>query len=299
MIDAHKIVILVLDRAGGNRNLCAVALEAYRKLGRPQNGQVRLWAGTHVLQSVEPAEAGLGYHGAAINANATNGLSDPLRVSGEELVVLRSTSELDHAKLHNQVVNNLLNLGLSKRTASKITLCIDVQEGGVTTNGHCSAILLFYSSKVAQVEPLNSLFEVLCRATQIKTVNLTKLLELFKSTNLLRELLTVTNGLLVHDGAGAIFLICLIGNQSVNTVESNTTIVADDAAAAVCVRQTSNDVGVTAFTHVLGVDIKNASVVSLATIGVEVNNLWVNLIAVGLASSHCHTNATVYHKSTL
>ena len=57
--------------------------------------------------------------------------------------------------------------------------------------------------------------------------------------------------------------------------------------------------GVTAFTHVLGVDIKNASVVSLATIGVEVNNLWVNLVAVGLASSHCHTNATVYHKGAL
>ena len=109
----------------------------------------------------------------------------------------------------------------------------------------------------------------------------------------------MTNGLLVHDGAGAIFLICLVSDKSVNTVESNTTIVADDAAAAVCVRQASNDVGVTAFTHVLGVDIKNASVVSLATIGVEVNNLWVNLVAVGLASSHRHTNATVYHKGAL
>ena len=38
MIDAHKIVILVLDRAGSNRNLCAIAFEAYRKLSRPQNG---------------------------------------------------------------------------------------------------------------------------------------------------------------------------------------------------------------------------------------------------------------------
>ena len=299
MIDAHKIVILVLDRAGSNRNLCAVAFEAYRKLGRPQNGQVRLWAGTHVLKSVEPAEAGLGNHRAAINANATNGLSDPLRVSRKELVVLRSTGKLDHTKLHNQVVNNFLNLRLSKGTTSKIALCIDVQEGGVATNGHCSTILLFNSSKIAQVEPLNSLFEVLSRATQIKAINLTKLLELLKSTNLLGKLLAVTNGLLVHDRAGAIFLICLIGNQSVNTVESHTTIVADDTTAAICIRQTGNDVGVTAFTHVLGVDIKNASVVSLATIGVEVNNLWVNLVAVGLASSHCHTNATVYHKGAL
>ena len=299
MIDAHKIVILVLDRAGGNGDLCAVALEALWKLGRPQNGQVRLWAGTHVLKSMEPAEAGLGNHRAAINANTTNGLSDPLRVSREELVVLRSTCKLDHTKLHNQVVNNLLNLRLSEGTTSKIALCIDVQEGGVTTNGHCSTILLFYGCKVTQVEPLNSLFEVLSRAAQIKAINLTKLLELLKSTNLLRELLTVTNSLLVHDGAGAIFLICLIGNQSVNTVESNTTIVADNAATAVCVRQTGDDVGVTAFTHVLGVDIKNASVVSLATIGVEVNNLWVNLIAVGLACSHCHANAAVYHKGTL
>ena len=197
------------------------------------------------------------------------------------------------------MVNNLLNLGLSEGATSKITLCIDIQEGGVTTNGHGSTILLFNSSKIAQVEPLNSLFEVLSRTAQIKAINLTKLLELLKSTNLLGKLLAVTNGLLVHDRAGAIFLICLIGDKSVNTVESHTTIVADDATAAICIRQTGDDVGVTAFTHVLGVDIKNASIVSLATIGVEVNNLWVNLVAVGLASSHCHTNATVYHKGAL
>ena len=299
MVNAHKIIVLILDRAGGNRNLCAIALEALWKLGGPQNGQVRLWAGAHVLKSVKPTEAGLGNHRAAINANTTNGLSYPLRVSREELVVLRSTSKLDHTKFHNQVVNNLLNLRLSEGTTSKIALYIDVQEGGVTANGHCSTILLFNSSKIAQVEPLDSLFEVLSRATQIKAINFTKLLELLKSTNLLGKLLAVTNGLLIHDGAGAIFLICLIGNQSVNTVESNATIVADNTSTAICVRQTSNDVGVTAFTHVLGVDIKNASVVSLATIGVEVNNLWVNLVAVGLASSHCHTNATVYHKGTL
>ena len=159
--------------------------------------------------------------------------------------------------------------------------------------------MLFNSSKIAQVEPLNSLFEVLSRAAQIKAINFTKLLELLKSTNLLGKLLAVTNGLLVHDRAGAIFLICLIGNQGVNTVESHTTIVTNDAAAAICIRQTSDDVGVTAFTHVFGVDIKNASIVSFATIGIEVNNLWVNLVAVGLASSHCHTNATVYHKGAL
>ena len=33
MIDAHKIVVLVLDRAGGNRDFCAVALKALWKLG--------------------------------------------------------------------------------------------------------------------------------------------------------------------------------------------------------------------------------------------------------------------------
>ena len=248
---------------------------------------------------MKPAEGGLGNHRATINTNTTNGFSDPLRVSGEELVVLRSTSKLDHTKLHNQVVNNLLNLRFSEGATSKIALCIDVQEGGVATNGHCSAILLFYGSKVTQVEPLNSLFKVLCRTAQIKTINLTKLLELFESANLLRELFAMTNGFFVHDGAGAIFLICLISDKSVNTVESNTTIVADDTATAVCIRQTSNDVGVTAFTHVLSVDIKNTSVVSLATIGVEVNNLWVNFITVGLACSHCHTNAAVYHQSAL
>ena len=110
MIDAHKIVVFILDRAGSNRDFCAVALKALWKLGRPQDSQVRLWAGTHVFKGAEPAEGGLGNHRAAINANATNGLSNPLRVSREELVVLRSTSKLDHAKLHNQVVNNLLNL---------------------------------------------------------------------------------------------------------------------------------------------------------------------------------------------
>ena len=109
----------------------------------------------------------------------------------------------------------------------------------------------------------------------------------------------MTNGLLVHDGAGTVFLISLISDKSVNTIESNTTIIADDAATAICVRQTGNDMGVTAFAHVLGVDIKNTSVVSLATIGVEVNNLWVNFITVGLACSHCHTNAAVYHQSAL
>ena len=110
MIDAHKIVVFILDRAGSNRDFCAVALKALWKLGGPQNSQVRLWAGTHVFKGAKPAEGGLGNHRAAINTNTTNGFSDPLRVSREKLIVFRSTSKLDHTKLHNQVVNNLLNL---------------------------------------------------------------------------------------------------------------------------------------------------------------------------------------------
>lgn len=83
-----------------------------------------------------------------------------------------------------------------------------------------------------------------------------------------------------HDRRGGSLLGLLVLDQVVDAVQGNTTVVADDAAAAIAIGQTGDDVSRAASTHLGGVDIEDASVVGLALEGVALDNVLIDLIAV-------------------
>ena len=141
---------------------------------------------------------------------------------------------------------------------------------------------------------------VTSRAGDVKAVVGCHLLELLQSLDLLRVLLAVACPVL---GEGlicvAILILLLLLNQVVNTVQCNTTVVANDAATAVCVRKTGDDVGGTRCADTRSVDIEDCVVVSLAVLGEDLLDLGVDFLAGFLNSGLDHTPAAVWHHCTL
>ena len=126
---AHKIVVLVLNGRGLDRGLCAEFLEVVGESRGPKNCKVRLGSRAEVVESVEVTVGHLGYHVTSVDSYAADGLGNPLRIAREERIILRSTSKLDKAELHNEVVDEFLYLTLGKSTLSEITLGIYIEEG--------------------------------------------------------------------------------------------------------------------------------------------------------------------------
>ena len=56
----------------------------------------------------------LGNHMTTIHADTTNFQSSPYRVAGEQLVVRRNTSKLNHTELHGHMVDQLLSFLLGQ-----------------------------------------------------------------------------------------------------------------------------------------------------------------------------------------
>ena len=299
MVHAHEVVVLVLDGARSDGGLGAELLEGLRQILRPQHRQVGLRRGAHVLERVEVAERRLGDEGAAVHAHAADGLGDPLRVAGEEVLILGGTGELDHAELHDEVVHELLDLLLGEGAAGEVALSVDVDEGRGAAHGHGGAVLLLHRSEVREVHPLDGLLRVLGRAGDVVAVEVGHHLELTQSANLLLQLLAVADVLLGHDLGRGGLLGLLVLDEVVHAVEGNATVVADDAAAAVAVGQTRDDVRRTAGAHLGSVDVKDALVVGLATEGVVLHHVVVDLVAVLLGRLHRDADTAVDVQSAL
>ena len=70
-------------------------------------------------------------------------------------------------------MTDLINLTFS---CQQVTLCVNIQEGGGASQGHCRAVLLLYSSQVAEVGPLDGFFYVGSRLGNVAAVNIAQLL---------------------------------------------------------------------------------------------------------------------------
>ena len=88
-------------------------------------------------------------------------------------------------------------------------------------------------------------------------------------------------------------------DEGIHTVEGNTAVVADDAAAAVGVGKTGDDVAVTGGADGCGVHVEDTVVVCLAVFGEDVLQVFVNGVAVGLEGLDDHAPTTVGHDGTL
>ncbi len=88
-------------------------------------------------------------------------------------------------------------------------------------------------------------------------------------------------------------------DQRVHAVQGHTAIVADDAAAAVGIRQAGEDLVVASYLDLLGVHAEDAVVVGLAVLGEDLLDLRIGLLAGFLDGLLDHAPATVRHHRAL
>ena len=297
--EAHQVIVLILDGRRFDGHPCAVALEVLRQVDRPEHRQVRLRGRAEVLQRMQVAVAHLGDQVTAVDGDAADGLGNPLRIAGEELVVFRRAGELDHAQLHDEVIHHLLDLLLGEQAAAQVALGIDIQERRGAAQGHRRAVLLLDGAQIAEIQPLDRFLHIARRAADVKAVAGGHLPQLPQRADLLGELLALLDDLRIHRRAGLLLLLELVLNQAVHAVERHAAVIADDAAAAIRVRQAGDDVAGAAGAHLRGVGVKHAGVVRLAVHGEELAHPGIDRVAVILAGLLRHADAAVGHERAL
>ena len=139
--NTHNIIILILDRRCLNGNLCSILTEVLWQVLGIQNSHVRFRSRSHSLQCMQDTIIVLSNHGTSVYAKTSDSQSSPYRVTREQLVVRLNTSELNHTQLHYEVVNDLLSLSLVDNAILKVSLHININESGYTSDGHCSTVL--------------------------------------------------------------------------------------------------------------------------------------------------------------
>ena len=227
----HDVIVLVLDGRVLDGDLGTVLLPVLGQVVAPQYGQVGLGGSAEVIQGVQITVAHLGDHVTAVGAHAAQALGDPGGIAGEDVVVIGGTGELDQTQLHYEVVNELLDLLLGEYAVAQVTLGIDIEEGGGAAKAHGGAVLLLHGGKIGKIDGLDGFLDVGGGLGDIAAVDAGHRLELLQGTDLLGKLLTVTDDIGQHDGGGGGFLEFLVLDQTVHTVQGNTAVVADDAAA--------------------------------------------------------------------
>ena len=296
----HDVVVLVLDRGRGDGDLGGVLAEVLLQALAVENGQVRLGGRAHVLEGVQEAVVGLGHEAAAVLAQAGDLEGGPDGVAREERLVGRDAGELDHAELEDQVVDELLGLGLVDLAGLEVTLDVDVQERGDAADGHGGAVLGLDGAEVAEVQPLDGLLRVGRGLRDVVAVDLGHLLEALQGVDLVGDLLALADDGVGHGAVAAVEKVGLLAcDQAVDAVEGDSTVVADDAAAAVGVGQAGDDVGVAGGAHLGGVRVEDALVVGLVVLVEDLVVLVVDVEAVVLGGLLRHLDAAVGHEGTL
>ncbi len=224
----------------------------------------------------------------------------PHRISGEELVVGGNSRELDHAQLHDEVVNELLGLLLGDLSLGEISLDVDVEEGGDSAHAHRGAVLGLDGCQIPEVEPLDSLLGGRCGLGDVIAVALCHLLHALQGADLLGELFSLADHIIGHGAVAAVCkILSLLRDQVVDAVERNPAIVADDSASSVGVRKACHDVAVAGDAHLIGVGIKHRLVVGLMVLGEDLVELRIHLKAVGGGSLLRHLDAAIGHEGSL
>ena len=296
----HDVVVLVLDRGRGDRDLCRVLAEVLLQALAVEDGEVRLGGRAHVLERVQEAVVVLGHEAAAVLAEAGDLERRPDRVAREECLVRRNAGELDHAELEDEVVDELLGLGLGDLAGLEVALDVDVQEGGDAAHGHGGAVLGLDGGEVAEIEPLDGLVGVAGGLRDVVAVDLGHLLHALEGADLVGELLALADDVVGHGAVAAVELVGLLaGDEAVDAVEGHAAVIADDAAAAVGVGKAGDDVGVAGGAHLGGVGVEDGLVVGLVVLVEDLVELVVHVEAVVLGRLLGHLDAAVGHEGAL
>ena len=288
---AHQVVVLVLDRAGVGRNLGAEVLESLRQLGAPENREVRFGRRTEVVERLQEAERGLRHLRATVVEASADGLGHPRRVAGEDVVVGLHAQVAHHAQLNDELVDQLLGERLVDRPVREVVFDEDVEERRYVAQRHGGSVLLLDGGQIGHVDPLHGLLRRMRRAAEVQSVVFAHRADVLQGLDLLGDLFAQADAGVGHR-AGEVAEVLLLGlDQAVGSVEGQTAVVADDAAAGVVVGKTRQEAQRAERADLLGVDVEHAVVVRLAVVGEDVLHLLVDLHAVLLAGARYDIDA--------
>ena len=198
------------------------------------------------------------------------------------------------------MVYKLLSFFFSKCTVLQISLNIDIKEGRNTSNTHCCTVLSFDCCQISEIQPLESFSCILCRLGNVIAVSFCHNLHTLQCTDLVCNFFTKLEIIASHTLTVAgckIFFLSF--DQSINSIQSHTSVIAYNTSTSVSIRKTCQDLVMTCKLHLWCVDIKYSLIVSLEFIVIEnIFDLVTYVIAIGFACLFCHFNSAVWHKST-
>ena len=290
---AHQVVVFVLDGGGLNGQAGTVGLEGLGQLLTPQHRHVWLGCGGEGLQGVEEAVAGPGYEAAPIQAHAADGFCHPGRVAAKELVVLRGAQVANQTELDDQLVDEFLGLILVQQATVDVVLDVDVEEGRVAAHAHRRPVIFLYRCQVGEVQVLDRLTGILCRAGNIVAVAGGHGLDGIQGANLLGEFLAQTDlGRISWTRQSG--LVTELGSfEVVDTIEGDAAVITNDAAAAIGVRQARQQSHRTGLSGLGAVGVEDTVVVGLAVGQEGLFQLGIHLELVGAQGRLHHTVASV------
>ena len=198
------------------------------------------------------------------------------------------------------MVDQLLRLFLGEEAACEITLNVDVEEGRDASDAHRCAVLRLDRREVAEIEPLHCLTCILRRLRDVEAVARRHLLHALQRTNLLRDLLALTDHIVAHDAVTIVQEILLLERDEViDAVERDAAVVAHDAPAPIGVGQSRDDVAAACRADLVRIRVKNCLIVRLMVLCKDLVKLRADLVAVVLKSLLRHADAAVRHKCLL
>ena len=197
----------------------------------------------------------------------------------------------DHAELDDELVDELLCERFVDQAVREVVLDEDVEERRDVAQRHGGAVLLLDGREVGHVNPLHGFLRRMGRTAQVQAVVLAQRADLLQGLDLLGDLLAQADAGLGHR-AGEVAEVLLLGlDQAVGSVERQTAVVADDAAAGVVVRKARQEAQRTERADLFGVNVEHAVVVRLAVVGEDVLHLLVHVRPVLLAGARDDVDA--------
>ena len=197
------------------------------------------------------------------------------------------------------MIDQFLCLIFCKDSFFDVTLNVDIQEGGNTTNTHCGTILCLDCCQISEVQPLNCFTGISCRSGNIISVDLSHLLHLIECFKLLADLFTHTDDIIIHVSASCTvvsYFFCL--NQTVDSIKGHTAVVTYNTTTSVSIWKTCYNVCFSCKTHLRSIGTKNSIVVGCHISSEDFFEFRIDLISVSLSSLNCHTNTAIRHECT-
>ena len=249
IVRTHQIVVLVLDGGGIDRYFRTEVFPVIRCIVEPKHRQVGFGRRAEIIQGMQITVRCLCHQRTAVNTLSAQRFCHPNRITGEQVVVFRSTQETDNTQFDNKLVDQFLCLFFRQLAFTNILFDIDIEERGSTSERHGRSILILYGSQVSQIQILHSFAGILGRACHIETITGTHFLKCFQRFDLFRYLLTALNDLFRQFLDIETFLeTFLLFDQDLSSVQRHTAVITDDTSASVSIRQ-SGDNGRTACSY--------------------------------------------------